>query len=182
MSYPNSDLIQTFEENSSRLYSLAFLLTGDIDRSVQAFQKALDGEEEANPAGARKLIVIAALATIERELRASVKRTLRRAAEETSGNPTWKQHAHIAREEFERAVVAIDAFPRCAMLLTIFEGMSIKLASVLLNANEALTGAAQRIGVTQLMRNLGGDQRPMFSAKAFQSALFMRWLVTTSSE
>jgi hypothetical protein len=50
------------------------------------------------------------------------------------------------------------------MLLTVFEGMSIKLAAVLLHANEALTSVAQRLGIVQLTRNLAGDSiEPLYS-------------------
>ncbi len=63
----------------------------------------------------------------------------------------------VDREEFEEAVISIDAFPRCAMLLTIFEGMSIRAASALLHADEALTRVAQRIGIVELTRNLTGN-------------------------
>jgi hypothetical protein len=168
MSHPQSDreieLIQTFEKNSSRLYSLAFLLTGDMDRSVEAFDKALDIDEPVRDGfmdeWTRRLVIIAALSTMERELLASIRRTLHLAGEEPPGSRSWKRRARIASAEFEKAVLAIDTFPRCAMLLTIFEGMSIKLASVLLDANEALTQVAQRVGIVQLTRNLaaGGGQ------------------------
>ena len=70
---------------------------------------------------------------------------------------SWKRRPTIAKQEFEDVVIAIDAFPRCAMLLTIFEGMSTKAASVLLNEDEALTRKAQRIGIVELTRNLAGD-------------------------
>jgi hypothetical protein len=101
---------------------------------------------------------------MERELLASIRRTLHRAVEEPSGYFSWKRRARIARAEFEAAVLAIDPFPRCAMLLTVFEGMSIKLAAVLLHANEALTSVAQRLGIVQLTRNLAGDSiEPLYS-------------------
>jgi hypothetical protein len=156
-------LIEIFEENSSELYSLAFLLTGNSDQGVEAFNRALDFEEE-NPAfgkfmdaWARKLIVVEALATIKTELRISRQRVARAAEDELSGDARLKKRPYIGREEFEEAVIAIDAFPRCAMLLTIFEGMTTKAASALLGEDEALTRKAQRIGIVQLTRNLAGD-------------------------
>ena len=168
--YQTYELLEDFEKNSTELYQLAFLLTGNSDRGIQAFNSALDfDEEDANPVfggfmnqWARKLIVVEALGTIEKELRASKQRVARIAASEVSGDAKWKRRADIDREEFEQAVLSIDAFPRCAMLLTIFEGMSIADASVLLHAPESLTGAAQRIGVVQLTRNLtaGGGRDP----------------------
>lgn len=159
-------VLQTFEEKSSELYSLAFLLTGDADRSVEAFNRALDFDEEQNKvfgefmnSWSRKLIIAEALGTIRTQLRLSRQRVARMDESEVPADPAWKRRPYISREEFEDAVIAIDAFPRCAMLLTIFEGMSIPAASVLLNADEQLTGLAQRIGVVQLTHNLAGKGR-----------------------
>ncbi|HTB12936.1 MAG TPA: hypothetical protein VK752_15245 [Bryobacteraceae bacterium] len=161
------ELIQIFEEQYSELYSLAYLLTGNADRSVEAFDRALEIEEPENPAfgefmnsWARKLIVVEALGTIKSELRVSKQRVARAAEPEMPKNAKWNRRPHIPREEFEEAVVAIDAFPRCAMLLTVFEGMSIDAASLLLNENKALIKKAQRIGLVQLTRNLAEDSGP----------------------
>ena len=159
------ELMETFEKNSSELYWLAYLLTGNSDQGVQVFDRALDFDEEENPvfggfmsAWARKLIIVEALGTIEKDLRSSVQRVARTAGDDMMGNSKWSRRPYIEKEEFEEAVIGIDTFPRCAMLLTIFEGMSIKTASVLLNASEALTRAAQRIGIVQLTRTLAGDR------------------------
>ncbi len=156
-------MIEVFEKNSSELYSLAFLLTGNADRGVEAFDRALDVDEE-NPAFGefmtsweRKLIIAEALGTIKTELRASRQRVARAAEDELSSDTRLKERPYIGREEFEEAVIAIDAFPRCAMLLTIFEGMAVEAASVLLNEDEALTRKAQQIGIVELTRNLAGD-------------------------
>ena len=81
-----SELMKTFETSSSELYWLAYLLTGNEDRSVQAFTRALDLEEETNLAfdgfmnqWARKLIIVAALGAIETDLRRSQARVARMA-------------------------------------------------------------------------------------------------------
>lgn len=160
MSY---ELMETFEKESSELYSLAFLLTGSADRGVEAFNRALDFDEDNPSFGefmsswARKLVIAEALGTMRTELRASSKRVARASEVESAGDPKLQRRPYIGREEFEEAVVAIDALPRCAMLLTIFEGMSIKTASVLLNQDEALTRKAQRMGIVELTRTLAGD-------------------------
>jgi len=158
------ELMEDFEQKAPERYSLAFLLTGNTDRSVEAFSRALDFDEEENhvfgefmSSWSRKLIIAEALGTIEAELRASKQRVARTASAEIFGDPRGKRRPYIGREEFEEAVIAIDAFPRCAMLLTIFEGMSVEAASLLLHADESLTRAAQRIGILQLTRNLTGD-------------------------
>ena len=157
-------LMEVFEENSSELYSLAFLLTGDADGGVEAFNRALELEETENGAfgqfmhsWARKLIIVEALETIRKDLQTSKERVARTPEDETTGGAKWKRRAYISREEFEEAVIAIDPFPRCAMLLTIFEGMSVQAASALLNADKKLTRKAQRIGIVELTRHLTGD-------------------------
>jgi hypothetical protein len=157
------ELMETFEEQSSELYSLAFLLTGNADRSVEAFSRALDADEENPSFGefmndwARKLVIVEALGTMKTELRASKQRVARAAEPEVLSDTKWKRRPHIGREEFEEAVVAIDAFPRAAMLLTIFEGIPMEAAALLLNEDEALTRKAQRIGIVQLTRALASD-------------------------
>jgi hypothetical protein len=159
----SESLMQTFEEESSQLYSLAFLITGNADRSVEAFDRALERDEENSNFGefmtswARKLIIVEALGTIAPELRASKQRVLRAGDADALKNVRWKRRPNIDREAFEEAVIAIDALPRCAMLLTIFEGLSTRAASLLLNEGEALTRKAQRMGIVQLTQNLAGD-------------------------
>jgi hypothetical protein len=140
-----------FEEQSSELFSLAFLLTGDTDRSVEAFDRALDYDDGENP---RELIIGEALGTMATELRRSRQRTAEMAEDAACIEEKLRPTPRVEREEFEEAVLSIDAFPRCAMLLTIFEGMSIRAASALLHADEALTRVAQRIGIVELTRNL----------------------------
>jgi hypothetical protein len=158
-------MMDVFEEHSAELYSLAYLLTGNADQSVEAFDRALNFDEENEVFGefmaswARKLIIGEALGTMNAQLRTSRQRVSRAPEPEPLKEGSWKRRPDIGREEFQDAVVSIDAFPRCAMLLTIFEGMSIDEASLLLNEDHAITRKAQRIGVVQLTRNLVGDGR-----------------------
>ncbi len=155
-------LTEVFEENSSELYSLAFLLTGNADGGVEAFDRALDFDESTAlgdfmTAWARKLVIVEALETIKDELSISKEKVARAPEEEAGANAKLKRRAYISRREFEEAVIGIDAFPRCAMLLTIFEGMSPQAAAALLNADKKLVRKAQRVGIVGLTRNLAGD-------------------------
>ncbi len=159
-----NQLMEVFEERSSELYSLAFLLTGSADRSVEAFNRALDFDRE-NPvfgkfmnAWARKLVVVEALDAMRAELRLSAHRVARAAEDDTPADANWKRRPNIPRDEFDEAVAAIDSLPRCAMLLTTFEGMSMQAASVLLNQDKSLTRKAQRMGLVQLTRHLAGGR------------------------
>lgn len=165
--------IQNFEAHSLELYSLAFLLTGNTHRSLQVFNRALDHDEEEAPlfgnsaiGRARKLIIVEALDVMEMELQASRRRMARRPADERLVSLGWKCRPRIARADFEEAVLAIDAFPRCAMLLTIFEGLSLRTAAILLNVDRTLIQAAQRIGIVQLTDNLSRGISSQFSRPA----------------
>ena len=140
-----------FEEQSSELFSLAFLLTGDTERSVEAFDRALDYDDSENP---RERIIGEALGTMRTELRTSRQRTAQMTEDAACVEARLQSRPEIPQGDFEEAVISIDAFPRCAMLLTIFEGMSIRAASALLHADEALTRVAQRIGIVELTRHL----------------------------
>jgi hypothetical protein len=158
-------LLETFEQNSSELFWLAYLMTGNEERGVEAFTRALETEPETPENAtfngflakwARKLVIVEALGTMQTELRQSIARVAQ-AVQVRPSTATWKRRPTIAKQEFEDAVIAIDAFPRCAMLLTIFEGFTMKAAALLLNADEALTGVAQQIGIVQLTSNLAGN-------------------------
>jgi len=143
--------MNTFEEQSFELFSLAFLLTGDTERSVEAFDRALHYDQAENP---REVVIGEALGTMRTELRTSKQRTSARAGDAPCIEEKLQARPRVEREEFEEAVISIDAFPRCAMLLTIFEGMPVRAAAALLHADEALTRVAQRIGIVELTRNL----------------------------
>jgi len=163
--------IQNLEAHSLELYSLAFLLTGNALRSLQVFNRALDHDDEetallGNIAIDRERIIVEALAAMEMELEASLHRMARPPADEPLVSPRWKCRPRITRAEFEEAVLAIDAFPRWAMLLTIFEGMSLRTAGIWLNADRTLTQAAQRIGIVQLTDNLSRDISRQYSRPA----------------
>jgi hypothetical protein len=159
--------LEILEKTSAGLYWMAYLLTGNEDRSVEAFSAALDasdqspGFEEFMSEWSRKLVIVKALGAIEPALQESIHRL--------AVSPHMKERKmpplstivreDISKKDFEEAVVAIDSFPRCAMLLTIFEGLTIKAAAILLDADDALTAAAQRIGILQLTQNLTGPLR-----------------------
>ena len=54
----------------------------------------------------------------------------------------------------ERALLAIDIFPRCALLLSLFENFPLEDAATLLNEDPKLVAAARTIGLVELVRNL----------------------------
>jgi hypothetical protein len=160
------EVMEAFERNSSELYSLAFLLTGNEDKSVEAFGRALDFDKASSPdfcgsvsRWARTLTIVETLRGMRYELLASIQRV----AEDAGGVPSDLcpgRRLPIRLQEFQEAVTPIDAFPRCVILLTIFEGMPIDAAAVLLQADEALLMKAQRIGIVSLAANLADGSGP----------------------
>ena len=157
---------RTFAEQSSEFYWLAYVLTGDSERAVQAFTGALEFDDAPTPAfrefmisWARRLVIASALATVALKLRASALRfeqaesddMARRAS--LSSSPVMSCH-DLTKPELHRGLLAIDLFPRCALLLTIFEKLSVKDAALLLNADERLVQRAQASALIDLTRNL----------------------------
>jgi DNA-directed RNA polymerase specialized sigma24 family protein len=160
-------LTMTFEDQAAELHWLAYLLTGSEDRSFQAFTKALDSEDYANPATSdfmtswsRKLVIAAALDTIRPQLRESALRTARSEDPDPATLAASKPAAsqRMTTPKFEHAMLAIDVFPRCALLLTIFEKLSLDDAALLLNADKALVRKAQGQGLLGLAGAAAGGR------------------------
>ena len=148
---------QVFEDHAAELHWLAYLFTGSHDRGVRAFTKALDFEDHANPAmtdfmasWSRKLVIGASLETVRPQLRESAWRTLRAEDPDPATLTGLKPVGQMTAPELERALLAIDLFPRCALLLTVFEKLSLDDASLLLNADKALVRKAQNQGLLEL--------------------------------
>ena len=149
------DTERVFSEHMSDLYWLAFLLTGDRERSVQAFTGALNSDAEP-PAlqkflhsWARKLVIVAALGTIRRQVRESVLLTRPATRAELAGLASVDQ-SRLTKRELEEVLLAMDAFARCAVILTILEGLPAKEAAGLLGADENTVKAAQARGVAEM--------------------------------
>jgi len=149
-----------------RIYWLAFLLTGQRGLSVDLTQEALGLPDEANPVfsawmlgWSRRVFIAKALAGIRDELSASARRTASKRAEKAALPPrNWTLVRDTTKVQLERALLAIDMFPRCALLLTVFEGMPLEDAAILLNSERDLVRKAQMIGLVELTRNLARMQ------------------------
>ena len=161
--------MQTLEQANKRaadLYWLASLLTGNRGLSVDATLEALAFQDEANPffsdwmlAWSRRVFIAKALATIRDELAASARRTASKRAEKTAlPPPNWTLDRGTTKVQLESALLAIDVFPRCALLLSVFERMSLEDVGILLNSERDLVRTAQMIGLLELTRNLAQSQ------------------------
>jgi len=154
----------------SEAFRLTFLLTGDQAVSVAVAMEGLDLNDAANPffqnwmaAWARKLVIDKALGAVRAELEASRLRTETRHFEYSTGLERfppldWRLDPATDKVQLDRALLAVDIFPRCALLLLVFENMPLEDAVVLLDADRELLATAKAIGLIDLVRNLAREQ------------------------
>jgi hypothetical protein len=160
-------LARTFGRERSELLWLAFLLTGDRASSVEAVAAAMDLDDAGNPffrnwmvSWSRKLVIAKALSVVEQDMAESAERTRRRNCPRPTEAPGrgWSLDPAAGKAELERALLAIDLFPRCAVVLTVFEKVSEEDAATLLNADRQLLRTAKAIGLAELTWNLARPQ------------------------
>jgi len=153
------------EKAAADLYWLAFLLTGRQDISIDITVKAVGSDDPDNPFFAdwmrgwyRRLVIVHALAAIRDDLAESAHRTETARFTIQRVPQNWPLGPDATKEDLERALLAIDAFPRAAVLVLVFEGMRIADAVSLLDAKPDLLKKAQAIGLSELTANLAGPK------------------------
>lgn len=153
-------------EGAANLHWLAILLTGCRQTAIDATLKAVALADDPNTffsawmqAWSRRLVIAKALAGIRRELIASVHRKdWARADNQEIPPPYWNLDQGTTKAELERALLLIDVFPRAAVLLRLFERLSLHDTAALLDADPKVVREAQAFGTRQLTANLGGMQ------------------------
>ena len=159
------------QRRTADLHWLAFLLTGrrglSIDIATEAatsFPAQSPEGGQANPyfstwmrAWSRRVVISKALAGIQGELAASARR-VKLEPDHHAALPgrDWSLDPGTTKADLEKALLAIDVFPRAAVVLSRFEGVAIPDAAVLLDADPGLVGKALAIGSQELTRNLAG--------------------------
>jgi DNA-directed RNA polymerase specialized sigma24 family protein len=142
-------------------YRLAWLLTGEREAGADATLEALDTGSDPESsfaewlqAWSRRVVIAKVLTRIRGELAESARRTagLRLKRELPAGRPRLGDQT--AAIQLERALLAIDVFPRCALLLTVFAGISVADTAVLLDATTDLVRKARTLGLTEMVDNL----------------------------
>jgi hypothetical protein len=150
------------ERYLANLYWLAFLITADQEKSARAITSALKdfgGSQGLASNRTRGLLVAASIAEVAFDLRKSAFQTFwKQGLPGADPLPARLWLATLAPEELRQALLNVDAFPRCALLLTVFEHMHLQRAARLLHAGEELVRIGQRIGAIELTRNLAVDQ------------------------
>lgn len=168
--------VQDATKQAADLYWLAFLLTGRRDAGIDiaantavsppdpanAGPNNAGPNDNANPffanwlrAWSRRNVIAGALAAIHDELAESARRTELAHLDRMAQPPReWSPSPETSRGQIEEALLAIDVFPRAAVLLLIFEGVKIADAATLLGASVNLVRKAQVIGLRELAANL----------------------------
>jgi len=147
-------------------YRLAWLLTGESELSVRATLEALDTESDSNwsfaewmSAWSRRVVIAKVLTAIRERLAASARHTASlRIRDRELPLESARPGDQTTAIQLERALLAIDVFPRCALVLTMYEGISVEDAAVLLDATVELVRKARTLGLRQLLDNLAGMQ------------------------
>jgi hypothetical protein len=158
--------LERANERAADLYWVIFLLTGKCDHSLDVGIEAVDIHEGGNNfflnwmlAWSRRLVIAKALGAIRDELARSARRTaLKRTDKPPLPPENWALDGDATSAQLERALLAIDVFPRCALLLSVFEKMSVEDTAVLLDGDLNLVRKGQIIGLQELTRNLAGVQ------------------------
>lgn len=150
------------EKAAADLYWLAFLLSGQRNMSIDIAAGLTDQE---NPFFAgwmigwhRRLVIVKGLAAIRDDLAESAHRTETARFTTHKVPRNWALGSDVTKEDLERALLAIDLFPRVAVLLLVFEGIRIADAVPLLGAKVDLLKKAQAIGLSELTTNLAGTK------------------------
>ena len=141
------------------------LLTGDRERSVQAVIDTLEMPDVANQffegwmvTWSRKIFIAKVLGyVVWEEVPSKLRTRLRRL--ESLTPPRFKRRIDRAagKPELERALLAMRSLPRCALLLSVFEKLSIEDMD-LLNVDRNAVKTATAIGMIELARNLARNQ------------------------
>jgi DNA-directed RNA polymerase specialized sigma24 family protein len=152
---------EDIKRDAADLYWLVFLLTGRRDVSIDIPADAAASEDPNSFFGdwmrdwRRHLVIGQALTAIRDELADSARRTKQAHVDAAATSQrNWSTTPVVTKAELERALLAIDIFPRAALLLLVFEDMRIADVAALLKADSALVKKAQAIGLHELTASL----------------------------
>jgi len=158
--------LDRLDRHVADLHWLAFLLTSNREQSLDLAAEAVSASATANPyfkdwmsAWSRRVVIAKALTAVRDELAASARRTENaRISQPTLPARDWTLRPDTTKSELEDALLAIDSFPRAALVLSIFEGVAIKDSAVLLDATPELVKKGRALALQALTSHLAAVQ------------------------
>lgn len=148
--------------SAADLYWLAFLLTRRGEISIDIAADGAVSMVNPNPffagwmrAWSRRIAIAKALAASRDELAKSARRTKLARVPSRAGPAARPLSPDTSKADIEEALLAIDTFPRAAVVLLILEDVPIADAATLLDADASLVRKAQAIGLREFLTNLG---------------------------
>jgi DNA-directed RNA polymerase specialized sigma24 family protein len=144
------------------LHWLVFLLTGNREQHVDIAADTIAVSDIANPfferwmaAWSRRVAIAKTLTTIRKQLAASARRTeLTRPKKPVLSRRDQELSLDATESELESALLAIDDFPRAALVLSAFEGIPVADSAILLDTSPGLVTKAQAVGLQELASSL----------------------------
>jgi DNA-directed RNA polymerase specialized sigma24 family protein len=152
------------EQRRTELLSLAYLLTGDAEVSLAAVAEMRGGGgffDDWMEAWARRVAVSKALGGVHSQLAASIARARQAARREPADGafsaPQGGDRA-VTEAQLRDALFALDLFPRCALVLAVYERMPFADVAVLLGVEEKFLAKVLAASARELARNLALEQ------------------------
>ena len=158
--------LEQMRTRAASQYRLAWLLTGEREASLDATLATLEAApgpgspfEAWMLAWSRRLVIARVLTAIRGKLAESACRTasMRVRYPDLPAGAARLPEETIAME-LEAALLSIDLFPRCVLVLTLFEGISVEDAAILMDATPSLVRKGRALGLQQLTGNLSRTQ------------------------
>jgi len=145
--------LERMHSQAASHYRLAWLLTGE--RALSARSNPKWSFTEWMSAWSRRVTIARVLTGIRGELAESARRTAATRIKNQAFRPgSVRPGDGITAIQLECALQTIDVFPRWSLVLTVFEGISVEDAAVLLDATADLVRKARTLGLRQLVDNL----------------------------
>jgi DNA-directed RNA polymerase specialized sigma24 family protein len=160
------ETLEQAKRNVADLHWLATLLTGSRETAADVTFQALEPAEDAKPffstwmqAWLRRNVITKALSAVREDLARSARRTAAQRGEKGEFPPqSWTLEQITTKSDLERALLPIEAFPRAAVLLLLFERVPLKDAAILLDSEPDLVRQALAAGARDLTINLARMQ------------------------
>jgi len=138
-----------------------FLLTGGGSSNESIVSDGLGSQGSSNTffinwmkEWSRKVAIAKALDGIRQEIADSADRTKLDRAEFSIARRGQRLDPAINRSEIEKAILPIDVFPRCVLVLTVLEGLPFEDTALLLGAGEELTKKGYAVGLQEFTNQL----------------------------